>query len=222
MQVAGQIRMRGGDYIYPGSNLGASYGEYQTTVYIASHTSYGLYTNTGMYFAGSAYAPAYRDIAHSYNYLGFEATNLCFLHSANNVGCKATWDGTNWHPNPDVGGNIGTPYARWSSGYIYYGVTVGSDARDKRDVRPTIYGRQFLAALQPVDYNWIRGEFPGRYSGFLAQQIAGVAPDFGGISYGPDGVASGLNYQHFIAPLVAGWQDHEARIVALEKRLHAE
>jgi len=77
--------------------------------------------------------------------------------------------------------------------------------------------------LKPVDYNWIDADdnHAGRYSGFLAQQVAEIAPDFGGIYYGEDGIAAGLRYDHFIAPLVAGWQDHEARIKKLEAAMEA-
>jgi hypothetical protein len=38
--------------VYPGS---ISTGGWQNSYYIASHSSYGLYTNTGMYFAGPVY-----------------------------------------------------------------------------------------------------------------------------------------------------------------------
>lgn len=60
---AGDIRFTGGDQtmalnrlVYPGSNSGLT--DYQKSYYLASNASYGLYTNTSMYFAGGTYAPA--------------------------------------------------------------------------------------------------------------------------------------------------------------------
>jgi len=61
---AGDMRMYNGDitqqsgyYIYPGSNSGLS--NFQKSYYISSNASYGLYTNTSMYFAGGMYPEGY-------------------------------------------------------------------------------------------------------------------------------------------------------------------
>jgi hypothetical protein len=211
-----------GAYIYPGSASGLS--AWQGSYYLASHASYGIYINTGLYAAGTVYCAGvlvgsrFQDINYSgATAVSFDASLRVVLTSGNAPGVAACWDGTNFTPNADTNANLGSPQLRWNTAWIYNGVVLGSDARDKRDVRPTVFVRAFLAALKPVDYTRDDlGEV--RHSGFLAQQIAEVAPDFGGIHYGEDGVASGLNYTHFIAPLVAGWQDHETRLKALEQR----
>lgn len=46
-----------GNYIWPGRNDGSG-GNYQTSWYLASNSSWGLYTNTSMYFAGGIYQGA--------------------------------------------------------------------------------------------------------------------------------------------------------------------
>lgn len=129
------------------------------------------------------------------------------------------WDGSQLFPENDGTKNLGVGSFRWNTVYATNGTINTSDARQKTAIRDTAYGPDFLLALRPVDYQWKNPAFgTGVYQGFLAQDVAAVAPNFGGIHYGPDGVADGLTYTAFIAPLVAGYQDLAARVRALEKK----
>lgn len=137
--------------------------------------------------------------------------------AAGNV--KIFWDGTQFFPENDGTKNLGASSFRWNTVYATNGTINTSDARQKTAIRDTIYGRDFLLALRPVDYQWRNAAFgAGVYQGFLAQDVATVAPNFGGLHYGSDGVADGLTYTAFIAPLVAGYQDLAARVRALERK----
>jgi hypothetical protein len=129
------------------------------------------------------------------------------------------WDGTQFFPENDGTKNLGHPSFRWGTVYAAVGTINTSDARLKRDVHDTAYGRDFLLALRPVDFRWKDARVgAGVYQGFLAQDVAAIAPAFGGLSFDADGIASGLNYSAFIGPLVAGYQELEARVRALEGR----
>lgn len=51
----GNVEQAYGTYIWPGRNDGSG-ANYQTSWYLASNSSYGLYTNTGLYVAGTVTA----------------------------------------------------------------------------------------------------------------------------------------------------------------------
>jgi hypothetical protein len=54
------------------------------------------------------------------------------------------------------------------------------------------------------------------YQGFLEQDVAALAPAFGAVHYGADGVAEGLKYSAFVPALVKAFQELNARVAALE------
>ncbi len=131
--------------------------------------------------------------------------------------------GAGVHPGIDNSHPCGASTVRWTAVYAVNGTIQTSDARMKRDVRPTRFGSAFLRALSAVDYNWTNPTVRGdrRYQGFVAQDVARIDPSFGALEVDDFGVTSGLNYSGFLAPLVRGWQEHDDRIAALERRLDA-
>lgn len=86
-----------------------------------------------------------------------------------------------------------------------------SDVRLKKDIEPldgAADPRALLLALEPVRFRWrSSGELD---VGFVAQQ---TPEPF----LGPDGLT--VAYHRIVATLVAGWQDHEHRLRALELAL---
>jgi hypothetical protein len=225
-QVNGNLTQVANKFLYPGSASGLS--DYQASYYIASHADFGLYTNTGFRAVGSLFTDnhvyagvgsmndgSFRFYNDSDTFIGNDNPNrLNFVAG----GVYLYWDGAYLFPLPNGTIGCGHPSFRWSTVYAVNGTINTSDAREKQNVHETIYGPAFLAALRPIDYDWIDPKRGARACGLLAQDVAHVAPTFGGVHRGSDGIASGLNYSHFIAPLVAGWQDHEARLAALEQR----
>lgn len=117
-----------------------------------------------------------------------------------------------------------------------------SSRRYKRDIRALDkeYGAEFLKLLHPVLYRERRrfvddieivdgkeakktelrdyqpGETSPDYVGLIAEDVyeAGGAPF---VSLDDEGQPETLHYDRLTAPLVAGWQDHEARIAELER-----
>jgi hypothetical protein len=120
-----------------------------------------------------------------------------------------------------------------------------SDCRDKTDVAPTIYGLNFVRALQPVEYKWDSrfrygyDEATGQYGtpdgskkdshcsiGFLAQQVIALekqfAPDRKPIIVSEDDPNSLLLAETRIIPaLVKSIQEMADQIETLKARLEA-
>jgi hypothetical protein len=98
-----------------------------------------------------------------------------------------------------------------------------SDRRLKTDIRALdVLDR--LRLIQPRDFRWRSQDTSDRphqrQFGFIAQEVADVFPDL--VTPALDGTL-GIAYTGLIAPLVQGWQDHDARLAALEARIaHAE
>jgi len=121
-------------------------------------------------------------------------------------------------PSIDGSGGVGTAAKRWNVVYATTGTIQTSDIRLKSNVQRTVHGRDFLMKLKPIDYDWTDKPEIGRQHGFAAQDVADAMSDFGGLDRNEIGVPTGLNYSQFIAPLVAGWQEHEERLAKLENR----
>ena len=122
-----------------------------------------------------------------------------------------------------LGGVGTTPYA-------YNALQMRSDARDKTDIADTALGLDFINQLRPVDYRYdfrehyedgkSDGSKAGKrfHHGFIAQEVAEVAYDFGGYQdhkiNGGDDVLS-IGYDEFIAPLVKAVQQLSAEVTRL-------
>lgn len=210
--------MKSGIYLYPGSSSGLT--DFQTTYYLSSHASWGLFTNANVAAGGGFFSAS--GAGQGFSFTGDTDTGID-NDSADRLRLRAGaihlfWDGTQFFPETDGARNLGHPSFRWNTVYATVGVINTSDRRQKRGVADTAFGRNFLMALRPVDFEWTAT--PGvRHSGFIAQDVDFVAPLFGGLSRDEYGEATGLNYSEFIAPLVAGFQDHERRLRALEHRV---
>jgi len=63
-----------GNYIWPG-RLDGSGGNWQQAWYLGSHSSYGLYTNTGIYISGTSYAPFIYDSQNTGYYMDPNGTS---------------------------------------------------------------------------------------------------------------------------------------------------
>jgi len=148
------------------------------------------------------------------------ATRIRIISSYSGLNRWVTWDGVQWYCAQDGIANLGHGAGRWNTLYATNGTINTSDGREKADVTPTAYGAAFLRGLRPVDYHWRKPEWGrGVQHGLIAQEVAALAPTFGSITYDDYGVATGLNYVGFIAPLVSGWQEHDARLAALERKV---
>jgi hypothetical protein len=218
LQLGANLLQATSQFLYPGSASGLS--SFQTSYYLASHATWGLYTNTSLALVGGVYIGSGQTFSFTGDtdtYMGSDTANRLALVAG---GVRIFWDGTQLFPEGNGTKNLGvTGNFRWNAIYLINAPVVESDAREKKNVQPTAYGSAFLRALRPVDFEWNRTEWgAARYSGFLAQEVHAVAPSFGGLAFDEGGVANSLSYEAFVAPLVQGFQDLDARIRALEAR----
>jgi hypothetical protein len=91
----------------------------------------------------------------------------------------------------------------------------------KTNIAPYPAGLNEVLALKPVSYQWneLSGmDRDGRYTGFLAQDVAAVLPHATGVD--GRGFLS-LNDRAIVAALVNGMQEQEKTIAALRHRLAA-
>lgn len=94
-----------------------------------------------------------------------------------------------------------------------------SDARLKDRVGD-FDGRPILLATKIHSFRW--KETDAESFGVFAQEAVQVNPL--AVSVGDDGEEVvkpwGVDYSKYVAPLISGWQNHEARLAALEAKLH--
>lgn len=98
-----------------------------------------------------------------------------------------------------------------------------SALRYKRDVEPLDYeiARRVLAGAKPI---WFRSKCEAdradwSFYGFAAEDVAELDPRLA--FYLADGRPDGVQYDRFTTHLIAGWQQHEAKIAALEAELES-
>jgi hypothetical protein len=222
--------------MYPGR---IDNGAAQTSWYLASHPSYGLYSNTGLYLAGNFY------VAGSSALAALNATNTTVLSLSCNGTCVISSTAARVQSgqlsvqfNADVAqgftmqnvsgtlgffqwylNNAGADYGsiRQVSGGVSF--VVSSDRRLKTD-----HGRATdLTALRQVvihDFTWKREGVRDR--GLFAQEAHPLFPTAifeGTDELCEDGVslrhAWGVDYSKLVPHLIVGWQQHEVEIAAL-------
>lgn len=120
--------------------------------------------------------------------------------------------------------------------YVYGTVQNRSDARDKTDIRDTVFGLAFIQALRPVDFRWdlredyADGQRDGSkarrrfHCGLLAQEVATAAAAhghaFGGVqdhAHAGGADVMSLGYDELIAPLIKAVQELASHIERLER-----
>jgi len=132
--------------------------------------------------------------------------------------------------------------------YVYNTVQTRSDARDKKDVKDTELGLEFINALRPVDFKWdMREDYKTEDSndlsnittdgskkrnrfhhGLIAQEVKSILEakgiDFGGfqdhsICGGQDVLSIG--YDELIAPLIKAVQELSTELTIIKQELNA-
>jgi hypothetical protein len=119
-------------------------------------------------------------------------------------------NGTGWDNGPN---NRHPMTMSLSSGDVTFSgnVTAYSDARLKSNVVDLNEARAILQGLRPV---WFDMDLKRQF-GFLAQQVRTITPS---IVSEANGLMT-LDYSRLVAPLVAGWQDHEREIATLKAEI---
>lgn len=146
----------------------------------------------------------------------------------------------------DAESNLGSATYKWNTVYAT-NTSIQSDRKDKREIEGIEKALDFIMNLQPVQYKFKNSSTKqGRtHYGFIAQDVATIAKDLGenlslvkasyvienkdgtfedgyynGSEDIPDEALSwSLDYNEFIAPLVAVVQEQQRKIEELEKKL---
>lgn len=153
--------------------------------------------------------------------------------SAGKVKINSTLITADINPESNNSRDLGNASNRWREVFAVNGTINTSDRREKRDIKPSDLGLNFINMLKPVQYKWIEGVRP--HYGFISQDLKEVMDelgvDFGGytksIKYKedpeggediPDGDVLGIRYNELIAPLTKAVQELSQKNDTLEKR----
>ncbi len=207
MRMSGSLRMDTNSVVYPGTVSGLS--AYQTSYYLASHATWGLYTNTNIATTGGMYPGADLNAF----ILADSAGRLRFTGTKSGTTAHCGWDGNNLFPFDDNARDAGANGIAWKNvwSYAYPG---SSDIALKRDVVPCSLSTDFLMSLRPVDFYFKTDTTNRLRHGLIMQE---VPTTFGG-RYDDVPGHGAIDYTQLVAPLISGFQNHEQRIAALEAR----
>ena len=152
-----------------------------------------------------------------------------------------------WRPTSDKNeSNLGSASYKWNTVYAT-NTSTQSDRKDKREINAIEKALDFIMNLQPVQYKFKNSSTKqGRtHYGFIAQDVATIAKDLGvnlslaraahviqnedgtiedgyydgSVNIPDEELSWSLDYNEFIAPLVAVVQEQQRKIEELEKKL---
>ena len=145
--------------------------------------------------------------------------NLIFARGGFSLG---QWDTSgNLHPAVDNTVDCGKSGSRWNDIWASNATIQTSDQRDKKAIKPSALGLDFVKALQPMSWVWAdKGKRP--HYGFIAQQVkqamdAVGVDDFAGYIYDEETDSYSLRYSEFLSPIVKALQELLQRVERLEK-----
>lgn len=230
-----------------GALSGNTTGEYNT----ANGMSASGYNSTGSFNTTTGYRSLFKNTTGNYNTaIGFET--LYFTIGSSNI-AVGTWAGnTNTQGNnntfvgdqADASGSDYTNATAIGSGAVVTAsnkVRIGNDAvteiggqvawsnlsdqRLKTNIKPSHTGLEFILKLQPVTYQWKKGDTRTVHDGFIAQQVEAAMQelgiDFSGLHKPQnDQDHFSLEYATFVVPLVNAVQEQQAAIQS-QATLHA-
>jgi hypothetical protein len=209
-----------GMYLYPGAVTASGN---QTAWYLATHSSFGLYSNTGFYLESGVWCSG----------IACRGDISCTTCTpSGNINCSGIVDGLQGLlGRAGSGGTGGQQYSYyWTGGamnaYVgtaYVGQVAGlSDARLKTHIETIPSALAALKRLRPVTFEWaetlLHAE-AGIHYGLIGQEVEAELPDVvrrlsGGVVGTPDD-ARRVNYQALIPLLIRAVQELSAEIAEL-------
>ena len=69
--------------------------------------------------------------------------------------------------------DLGSSSVLWRDAFVVNGVTTTSDVNEKKEIKDTTLGLDFINALRPVEYKWKDGGVR-KHQGFIAQEVKTV------------------------------------------------
>jgi hypothetical protein len=173
-----------GNYLWPGRNDGSG-ASWQQSWYLASHSSYGLYTNTGLYAAGPLYTSG-----------GLYVSGVWY-----------DWDNTGYYVNPNSTSRINYIISDniYSYGWIQSGTAMyapafyyNSDESLKKDVKTISNALDDVLKLRGVEFNW-RKDGKADF-GVVAQEVEKVYPEL--VSTDEITGLKSVEYGNLIGPII--------------------
>ncbi len=124
-------------------------------------------------------------------------------------------------PRPDSASPymLGSPLRRWDMIWAKVGVIQTSDPKEKRFIKDSDLGLDFILSLRPVSFEWrveAQGQTRQRHYGFLGNEVLDSLKgrSFAGVVERPSGI--GVSYTEMIAPLVKAVQEQQKQIEVLK------
>jgi len=169
-----------GHYFWPG-RLDGSGANWQQSWYLGSHSSYGLFTNTGMYFSGATFAPLMYSIYNTGYYVQPHSTSRMYL-------IQSDYRYTSYLCRID-GSYCSDPFYLWyytigggcqyALGCDYGGAT--SDRLLKKEINPINSPLKTVMRLHPIAFYWKEGTEQAREDkrlqyGLIAQEVQEILP----------------------------------------------
>jgi len=203
-----------GAYMYPGRVDG---GSWQTSWYLGSHASYGLYTNTGMYIAsGLTVGGGINMSGRLYVRADDSATSPGMPWIRGNGGyiVLSPLDGYYVYLSWDAGAGVQVNDPVWATAFYYQ-----SDIRLKTDLQP-IAGLDVIRGLNGYAFKWRETGEEG--VGLIAQEVEKVLPV--AVTVNAKGMKT-VDSAALMAPMVESIKELDAKVEAQQAvidRLGAE
>ncbi len=119
-------------------------------------------------------------------------------------------------PATDITNTLGSASYRFTTVYAQTGVINTSDVRQKKNIKESDLGLEFVNKLRPVSYNWKKGADINLHYGLIAQETEKTVLDFHTITnkeetpivdYDKDSDRYGIRYTELISPIIKAIQE---------------
>ncbi|MCM2348379.1 MAG: tail fiber domain-containing protein [Bacteriovoracaceae bacterium] len=153
-----------------------------------------------------------------YMSFGVNSAERMRIDSTGNVGIGTTSPQTTLQvagvisPSVDNTHTLGNATYRFTTVYATTGTINTSDAREKKEIKDSNLGLDFVNKLRPVSYKWKNGADNDVYYGLIAQETENVLKDkkltkTSIVSYDKKADKFGVRYSELIAPLIKAVQE---------------
>ena len=160
-------------------------------------------------------------------YIGnFEGNNvgLRFIGVTNDIRpCTSSGD------NQDNTIDLGDSSARFVNIYATNNVIQTSDIREKKQIKSTELGLNFINDLKPISYKWVNSVDKRNHQGLIAQEVAETLEkhginknEFGGLDIQKTDKYDdfyGMSYSELISPMIKAIQEQQTIIEDLKSRI---
>jgi hypothetical protein len=128
-------------------------------------------------------------------------------------------------PDTDGSRDLGTSGLKFKDIYATNGLIQTSDERQKKNIRTSDLGLEFIDKLRPVRFTWKEGDRKTHF-GLIAQEVSSLIGTHSGIvTYDKKNDLFGVRYTELLSPVIKALQELSVKIFVLkdsEKNLNRE